>query len=184
MPSTKPVRSNTGSMLRAAPVGVADARRGYVADVLNPGDLAPDFELLDEDGNTRSLSGELANGPVVLFFYPKALTSGCTKESCHFRDLASDFAAVGAQRIGISADKVERQKQFSDKHSFDFPLLSDPDRTVARQFGAKRPGPLINKRVTFVIDTDRRVLGVISSETNMDKHADEALALLSRRSAS
>ena len=59
---------------------------------------------------------ELANGPIVLFFYPKALTGGCTKESCHFRDLAAEFAAVGAQRFGISADPVERQKKFSDKH--------------------------------------------------------------------
>ena len=64
---------------------------------------------------------------MVLFFYPAAMTYGCTKESCHFRDMGAEFAAVGAQRVGISADKVEKQKQFSDKHSFDFPLLSDAD---------------------------------------------------------
>jgi thioredoxin-dependent peroxiredoxin len=148
---------------------------------VNVGDVVDDFELLDEDGNPRRLSDELAKGPVVLFFYPKALTTGCTKESCHFRDLAAEFAEVGAQRIGISADPVERQKQFSDKHSFDFPLLSDPSRVVAKQFGAKRPGPIMNKRVTFVIDTDRRVLAEISGEMNMDKHADEALAVLRAR---
>jgi peroxiredoxin Q/BCP len=145
------------------------------------GEVVDDFELLDEDGNPRRFSDELARGPVVLFFYPKALTTGCTKESCHFRDLAAEFAEVGAQRIGISADPVERQKKFSDKHSFDFPLLSDPDRVVAKQLGAKRPGPIMNKRVTYVIDTDRRVLAVISSEMNMDKHADEALAVLRAR---
>jgi thioredoxin-dependent peroxiredoxin len=145
------------------------------------GDTVNDFELLDEDGTPRRLSDELAKGPVVLFFYPKALTAGCTKESCHFRDLASEFAAAGAQRIGISADPVDRQKKFSDKHTFDFPLLSDADRTVARELGVKRPSFLPNKRTTFVIDTDRRVLAVISSETNMDKHADEALAVLSKR---
>jgi peroxiredoxin Q/BCP len=148
---------------------------------MDVGDVAPDFELPDEEGKPRKLSTELAHGPVVLFFYPKALTGGCTKESCHFRDLAGEFAAVGAQRIGISADPVDRQKRFSEKHSFDFPLLSDPDRVVAQQLGAKRPGPLVNKRVTFVIDTDRRILAVINSETNMDKHADEALAVLSER---
>jgi peroxiredoxin Q/BCP len=147
------------------------------------GDVVADFELLDEDANPRRLSDELAKGPVVLFFYPKALTSGCTKESCHFRDLAGEFAAVGAQRLGISADPVERQKRFSEKHSFDYPLLSDPDRAVAEQLGAKRPGPIMNKRVTFVIDTDRRILAVITSELNMDKHADEALAVLVRRGA-
>jgi len=145
--------------------------------------VVPDFELSDEDGTMRKLSDELAKGPVVLFFYPKALTSGCTKESCRFRDLASEFAAVGAQRLGISADPIERQKKFSEKHAFDFPLLSDPDRAVARQLGAKRPGPLMNKRITFVIDTNRRILAVISSEMNMDRHADEALAVLSKRTA-
>jgi peroxiredoxin Q/BCP len=145
------------------------------------GDVAPDFELATDDGATLRLSDELAEGPVVLFFYPKALTTGCTKESCHFRDLAGEFAAVGGRRLGISADPVDRQRRFSEKHGFDYPLLSDPDRAVAREFGVKRPGPLMNKRATFVIDTDRRVLAVIRSETNMDKHADEALRVLSNR---
>jgi peroxiredoxin Q/BCP len=148
---------------------------------MDVGDVAPDFELATDDGSTLRLSDELAHGPVVLFFYPKALTSGCTKESCHFRDLAAEFAAVGGRRLGISADPVDRQRKFSEKHGFDYPLLSDPDRAVAREFGVKRPGPLMNKRATFVIDTDRRVLSVIKSETNMDKHADEALAVLRAR---
>ena len=148
---------------------------------MDVGDVVGDFELATDDGSTLKLSDELANGPVVLFFYPKALTSGCTKESCHFRDLAAEFAAVGAQRLGISADPVDRQRRFSEKHAFDYPLLSDPDKAVAREFGVKRPGPLMNKRATFVIDTDRRVLAVIRSETNMDKHADEALEALRAR---
>ena len=151
---------------------------------MEPGELAPDFELSTDDGSTLRLTDELAKGPVVLFFYPKALTSGCTRESCHFRDLATEFAEVGGRRLGISADSVDRQRTFSEKHSFDYPLLSDPDRAVAKQFGVKRPGPLINKRATFVIDTDRRVLAVIKSETNMDKHADEALVALRARNAS
>ncbi len=145
------------------------------------GDIAPDFELTADDGSTVKLSDQLTKGPVVLFFYPKALTSGCTKESCHFRDLATEFAAAGAQRIGISADKVDRQRKFSEKHAFDYPLLSDPDRAIAKEFGVKRPGPLFNKRATFVIDTDRRVIAVIRSETNMETHADEALATLAKR---
>ncbi len=77
---------------------------------------------------------------MVLYFYPMALTRGCTAESCHFRDLAAEFAALGAQRVGISADKVEKQKRFSDKHQFDFPLLSDPDKSVAKAYGVRR-GP-------------------------------------------
>ncbi|MDQ1375406.1 MAG: thioredoxin-dependent peroxiredoxin, partial [Actinomycetota bacterium] len=144
---------------------------------MRPGDVAPDFDLPTQDGSRLQLSKALTEGPVVLFFYPKALTTGCTKESCHFRDLAAEFAAVGAQRIGISADAVDRQAKFADKHGFDFPLVSDPDRAVARAYGVKRPGPLMNARATFVIGEDGTVLDVIKSEINMDSHADKALAV-------
>jgi thioredoxin-dependent peroxiredoxin len=148
---------------------------------MKPGDLAPDFTLLDDEGNERSLSEFLANGPVVLFFYPAAMTIGCTAESCHFRDLAKEFAEVGAQRLGISPDTVAKQAQFTAAHSFDYPLLSDPDGVVAAQFGARRAGPLPTRRQTFVIDTDRRVLDVIKSEVRMGVHADRALAALRSR---
>jgi thioredoxin-dependent peroxiredoxin len=150
---------------------------------MNHGDLAPDFELATDDGTMLKLSDELAKGPVVLFFYPKAMTAGCTKESCHFRDLAAEFEEVGGRRLGISADSIEKQHQFREKHSFDYPLLSDPDKVVAKQFGVKRSLMPINKRATFVIDTDRRVLAVIESERNMDMHADDALEVLRKRKA-
>lgn len=104
-------------------------------------------------------------GPVVLFFYPRALTRGCTVESYHFRDLGAEFRALGATRLGISADPQERQRTFMDQNALDYPLLSDSDRAVARLYGVKRPGPLFNRRITFVIDTDQRVLAVIQSET-------------------
>src|SRR5580700_8848491 len=124
--------------------------------MVQKGDVVPDFELPDETGKMRKLSDLLAGGPVVLYFYPAAMTPGCTMESCHFRDLKSEFEAVGAQRVGISGDAVEKQKQFSDKHSFDFPLLSDPDGKVASISGAKRNFSLApTKRMTFIIDTDR-----------------------------
>jgi peroxiredoxin Q/BCP len=150
---------------------------------MDVGDTVPDFELADETGTPRSLSGLLADGPVTLFFYPAAMTYGCTKESCHFRDLAREFAGLGAQRVGISADTVEKQKQFSDKHGFDYPLLADPDREVATVFGVKGGfgGLSPVKRATFVIDTDRTVIGVIRSEVSMNKHADAALDVLRRR---
>jgi len=148
------------------------------------GDVVSDFELADETGTRRTLSGYLAAGPVVLFFYPGAMTYGCTKESCHFRDLGSEFSELGARRVGISADTVAKQKQFSDTHGFDFPLLSDPDRAVAAVFGVKRSIGLVPvKRATFVIDTDRRVVGVIRSEVSMQKHADGALEILRRCAA-
>ncbi|CAN5576825.1 peroxiredoxin [soil metagenome] len=146
---------------------------------MKQGDTVADFELPDQDGQPRRLSTLLAEGPVVLFFYPAAMTGGCTKESCHFRDLAAEFTAAGAQRVGISTDSVAKQKQFSDLHTFDYPLLSDESGDVARQFGVKRRfGPLPVKRHTFVIGRDSRLLAEISSEMNMDLHADEALKVL------
>ena len=145
------------------------------------GDTAPEFELQDQTGARVRLDELLAKGPVVLFFYPRAMTKGCTVESCYFRDLAAEFEAVGATRVGISADGIDRQARFDDQHGLGYPLLSDPDRKVAGQFGVKRFGPIFNKRATFVIDTDRRVLAAISSETNMEVHADEALEVLRAR---
>ncbi|AIJ24139.1 peroxiredoxin [Amycolatopsis methanolica] len=149
---------------------------------MKPGDVVPDFTLPDERGEPRSLSGFLAAGPVVLFFYPAAMTPGCTAESCHFRDLAKEFAEVGAQRVGISPDPVARQQEFSARHGFDYPLLSDAEGEVARKFGVRRSfGPLLTKRHTFVIDTGRRLLEVIKSELRMSVHADKALEVLRAR---
>ena len=149
---------------------------------MHQGDQVDDFELLDQTGTPRKLSDLLTGGPVVLFFYPAAMTYGCTKESCHFRDLKAEFEAVGAQRVGISGDTVEKQLQFSDKHGFDYPLLSDPDRKVAASFGVARKVSLLAvKRSTFVIDTDRTVLAVIHSEVSMNQHADKALDVLRAR---
>jgi len=148
------------------------------------GDQVPEFELPDQTGTVRSLTALLADGPIVLFFYPAAMTPGCTKEACHFRDLAGEFNAVGASRVGISTDGVDKQARFADSQQFDYPLLSDRDGAVAEMFGVKRGllGKLLPvKRTTFVIDTDRSVLEVISSELNMDTHADKALATLRSR---
>jgi thioredoxin-dependent peroxiredoxin len=148
------------------------------------GDQVADFELPDQNGTSRSLTGLLADGPVVLFFYPAAMTPGCTKEACHFRDLASEFDAVGAHRVGISTDTVAKQAKFAEMQNFDYPLLSDADGVVAAQFGVKRGllGKVMPvKRTTFVIDTHRTVLDVIASELSMDSHADKALELLRSR---
>jgi peroxiredoxin Q/BCP len=153
---------------------------------IDVGDIVDDFELPDQTGTPRQLSELLTAGPVVLFFYPAAMTSGCTAESCHFRDLAAEFAAAGAQRVGISRDPVEKQRRFADLHAFDYPLLSDADGAVATAMGVRRRlplGALSTRRMTFVIDTDRRVIDVIHNEKNMDDHADRALATLKARSA-
>ncbi len=148
------------------------------------GDRVAEFELPDQTGTVRNLTSLLADGPVVLFFYPAAMTPGCTKEACHFQDLAAEFASIGASRVGISTDPVDKQAKFSDTQRFDYPLLSDADGRVASQFGVKRGllGKLMPvKRTTFVIDTDRTVLDVISSEFSMETHADKSLEVLRAR---
>ena len=99
-------------------------------------------------------------------------------ETCHFRDLAGAFAEVGAQRVGISADDTSIQAKFDAVYELDIPLLSDPDREIAKRYGVKRPGILLNKRQTFVIGPDQRIVAVVGSEFNMDMHADAALAAL------
>lgn len=146
---------------------------------MKPGELAPEFTLPDETGEPRTLSGFLSAGPVALFFYPAAMTPVCTAESCHFRDLGKEFAEAGAHRVGISPDPVDKQRAFSSQHGFDYPLLSDVDGSVAARYGVRRKfGPLLTRRQTFVIGTDRRVLEVIKSELRAAVHADRALRAL------
>ncbi len=151
---------------------------------METGDLAPDFKLDDQEGNERTLSTMLLSGPVVLFFYPAAMTKGCTKESCHFRDLGSEFSTLGGQRLGISMDSVAKQSEFTTKNNLDYPLLADVGGDVAKSYGVKRSLDLLKvKRTTFVIGQDRRVLDVISSEMNMNTHADRALDALRKLKA-
>lgn len=143
------------------------------------GDTVEDFTLADETGTPRRLSELLADGPVVLFFYPAALTAGCTAEACHFRDLAGEFAAVGARPVGVSGDTVEKQQEFTGRHTLGMPLLSDTDGAVRELFGVRRGFTMApTKRVTFVIGRDRTVLEVVRSEIRMNTHADRALAAL------
>ncbi|MFT3714506.1 MAG: peroxiredoxin [Gordonia sp. (in: high G+C Gram-positive bacteria)] len=150
---------------------------------MKPGDRAPDFTLTDQNGDSRSLTDLLADGPVALFFYPAAFTPGCTKEACHFRDLASEFAAAGVQRVGISADDVAKQSDWTAKHGLDYPLLADTDGAVATAYGVRR-GSLLRtvgmptKRTTFAIRQDGTVADVIASEVDMNVHADRALKAL------
>ena len=144
------------------------------------GDPAPDFSLRDQDGVERRLADFLARGPVVVFFYPAASTSGCTRETCHFRDLAGEFAAHGASRVGISMDSVDKQATFAENNRLDYPLLADVGGAVARLYGVKRPLDLLRVRLTtFVIDASGIVREIIASELNMNVHADRALAALS-----
>jgi peroxiredoxin Q/BCP len=143
------------------------------------GDVVPDFELPDETGKPRRLSEFLAFGPVVLFAFPVAMSKGCTVESCYFRDLASEFQTLGASRIGLSGDSVDRQAAFSSRHDFDYPLLSDRTGEITKMLGVRRGLARVPvKRWTFVVAEDATVLEVIKSEVSMHKHADRALEVL------
>ena len=146
---------------------------------MNVGDSAPDFVLPDHLGRRWQLSEALAVSPVVLFFYPGAMTIGCTAETCHFRDLGAEFSALGAARVGISADPLNVQREFATRTSVDFPLLTDDAGFVGQLYGARRNFALRpGKRATFVIAKDGSIRGIITSELRMQKHADEALGIL------
>jgi thioredoxin-dependent peroxiredoxin len=129
---------------------------------LAPGDPAPDFALPDADGNQVSLSA-LRGKPVIVYFYPAAMTPGCTKQACDFRDSKSDLSGAGYTVLGISPDSPAKLAKFRDKEGLDFPLLSDPDREVLRAYGAFGQKMMYGKptvgviRSTFVIGADGKV---------------------------
>ncbi|HEV2451610.1 MAG TPA: thioredoxin-dependent thiol peroxidase [Streptosporangiaceae bacterium] len=126
---------------------------------LAPGDKAPDFTLPDADGNTVSLSA-LRGNRVIVYFYPAAMTPGCTKQACDFRDSLSSLAAAGLKVLGISPDRPEKLATFRDREGLNFPLLSDPDRRVLQAYGAYGEKKLYGKttvgviRSTFVVGPD------------------------------
>jgi peroxiredoxin Q/BCP len=134
--------------------------------MIETGQEAPDFELPDHDGNPVRLSA-LRGGPVVLYFYPKADTPGCTTQACGIRDHRADYEAAGARVLGVSPDPVSKVKQFHDKRDLNFTLLADEDHAVAEQYGVWGEKSLYGKkymgvsRATFIIDPDGRVAHVI-----------------------
>ena len=129
---------------------------------LAPGDPAPDFTLSDADGNPVSLSA-LRGKQVIIYFYPAAMTPGCTKQACDFRDSRSDLSDAGFTVLGISPDAPAKLAKFRDKEGLNFPLLSDPDRTTLQAYGAYGEKKLYGKttvgviRSTFVVDADGKI---------------------------
>jgi thioredoxin-dependent peroxiredoxin len=134
--------------------------------VIEPGDAAPDFELPDQDGRPVRLSS-FKGQPVVVYFYPKAATSGCTVQACGVRDHQADYAEVGAVVLGLSPDPVAKVKKFHDKEGLNFPLLADEDHAVAEAYGVWAEKSMYgrkyfgNERTTFVIDTAGQISHVL-----------------------
>lgn len=130
---------------------------------LKKGDAAPSFELIDQDGNRVTLN-DYRGKKLLVYFYPKADTSGCTKQACSIRDAEPDLSQAGVAAVGISPDKPEKQKKFDDKHGLGFKLLSDPDHTVAQAYGAWGEKKMYGKtyegivRSSFLIDEDGKII--------------------------
>lgn len=142
------------------------------------GDVAPDFELKDMDGSPVKLSDYRGKQSVVVYFYPKDDTPGCTAQACSFRDSYEDFKAAGAEVIGISSDSGRSHTKFAEQHRLPFVLLSDIIGKVRKAYGAYDMFGLIPGRVTFVIDKDGVVIHKFDSQLNPTKHIGEALAKL------
>jgi peroxiredoxin Q/BCP len=153
-----------------------------MASWIEEGESAPDFTLRADDGKEVSLSA-LRGKPVVLYFYPKDDTPGCTREACAFRDRKADLARRGAVVLGVSPDDVASHGRFRDKFSLNFPLLADPGHVVATAYGAWREKSLYGKtsmgiqRSTFLIDPQGKVRK-LWKKVNVDGHDDEVLAAL------
>jgi peroxiredoxin Q/BCP len=150
--------------------------------MLTEGDAAPDFTLADQDGNEVTLS-DLRGETVVVYFYPRADTPGCTTQACGVRDRGAEYRAAGARVIGISPDETADLKKFAGKYDLDFTLLGDPDHAVADAYGAWGEKSMYGKkylgvlRSTFIVDADGRIAKVLP-KVQPKKHDDLVLEAL------
>ena len=141
------------------------------------GDRFPDFSLLSDDGKTVSLS-DLRGKEVVIYFYPKDNTPGCTKEACSFRDNINRFNSLGIPVYGISVDSVDSHIKFKNKYSLPFTLLSDSDKKLINELGIKSMFGTAS-RVTFILDKDGKIIKIYP-KVSPDKHAEEIISFLNR----
>jgi len=154
--------------------------------MVEQGQRAPDFELPDQDGRAVRLS-DFRGQPLVIYFYPKAETPGCTAQACGVRDHRADYAAAGAAVVGISPDSVAKLKRFRDKHALDFPLLADESRSVAEAYGVWVKKSMYGRtfwgvqRTTFIVDAARRVAQVLR-EVKPATHTEQVLIALEEAS--
>jgi peroxiredoxin Q/BCP len=153
-----------------------------MGDWINEGEPAPDFSLPADDGRTVKLSS-LRGRPVVVYFYPRDDTPGCTREACAFRDRQAEMAKSGAVVVGISPDSVESHERFREKYGLNFPLLADKHHRVAERYGAWREKNMYGKksmgiqRSTFLVDAEGRVAKVWRS-VKVDGHDEQVLSTL------
>jgi peroxiredoxin Q/BCP len=145
---------------------------------IQAGDKAPDFTLPSQAGAPVRLHDRLSERSVVLYFYPRDETRGCTAEACAFRDSYEVFTDSGAEVIGVSSDSVDRHAGFADHHKLPFTLLSDQDGAVRKSYGVPAALGLLPGRVTYVIDRTGTVRHVFNSMTNIGRHIEDALTVV------
>ncbi len=149
-----------------------------MASKVQVGDRAPDFTLTATAGAPVRLQDFIGQQPIVLYFYPKDNTPGCTAQACAFRDSYTVFQELGAVVIGISADSVASHQQFATAHNLPFLLLSDPGDRVRKLYGVPATLGILPGRVTYIIDTQGIVRHIFNSQLNFSAHAEEALKTL------
>ena len=141
--------------------------------MLSIGDTAPDFEGVDQNGKRQALSDLVKESAVVLYFYPKDFTPVCTAQACLFRDSRDELAKEGVNVVGVSGDDAASHGEFAKKHNVGFPLLSDPDRKIQKAYEARQVLGLFPKRVTYLIDRNKKIRGVFHHELSAQKHLDD-----------
>jgi peroxiredoxin Q/BCP len=151
---------------------------GGNAENLSVGNTAPDFTLQDSDGVNYNLSTYKGKNPVVIYFYPKAGTSGCTKQACGIRDAWSRFKENNIMVLGISVDSKESIKEFIIDHNLNFPLLSDETKEVSRKYGVLN-NIGVDSRITFIVDKNGNISNIIR-DVNVETHADDVFNLASK----
>jgi peroxiredoxin Q/BCP len=144
---------------------------------LEVGDTAPDFSLMDENGRLVALKDFFGKKVVVLYFYPKDFTPGCTAEACRFRDNYKAYEDRGAAVIGVSLDSVESHTKFSQRYSLPFAILSDKSKEAAKAYGVLGLGGFVAKRVTFIINKEGEITHIFT-KVNVKKHSEEVLKAL------
>ena len=143
------------------------------------GDKCPDFSLLDQNGEMVSIKEIIGEKNIVIYFYPKDNTWGCTKQACSFRDSFQDFVDLGCEVIGISTDSVASHKLFSTKHHLNFKILSDVDDEVRAKFGVpKSLFGLLKGRVTYIIDKKGNIIWKFNSQLDSEGHISKAIEVL------
>jgi peroxiredoxin Q/BCP len=141
------------------------------------GDTAPDFEGSTSNGTMVRLRDYLGKKNVVLYFYPKDDTRGCTIEACSFRDKLNSLRALWTEVVGVSVDSLESHKQFAEKHNLNFPLVSDHEKRISQTYGALSDDGSQAERMTFIIDRQGRIASVFT-KVDVTKHTDEVVAAL------